>query len=64
MHQGSVHNLLLFIIMLETLSRELREGLPEELLYVDDLVLITEAEELLLKKLMKLEKGMEMKGLR
>ena len=42
-HQGSVLNLLLFIIVLEALSREFREGLP-----MDDLVLIAETKELLL----------------
>ena len=37
-HQGSVLSPLLFIIVLEALSREFREGLPMELLYADDLV--------------------------
>ena len=36
--------------MLEAYSREFREGLPMELLYVDDLVLIAETKELLLEK--------------
>ena len=49
-HQGSVLSLLLFIIVLEALSREFREGLPMELLYADDLVLMAELEELLLEK--------------
>ena len=34
-HQGSVFSLLLFTMVLEALSREFREGLPMELLYVD-----------------------------
>ena len=42
---------LLFIIMLEAFSREYREGLPLELLYADDLVLMAESEELLIEKL-------------
>ena len=42
--------------LLEALSREFREGLPMELLYADDLVLIAETKELLL------EKGEEMEG--
>ena len=39
-HQGSVLSPLLFIIVLEALSREFREGLPMEFLKADDLVLI------------------------
>ena len=63
-HQGSVLSPLLFIIVLEALSREFREGLPMELLYADDLVLVAETEELLMEKLRKWKKGMELKGLR
>ena len=57
MHQGSVLSPLLFIIVLEALSREFREGLPMELLYADDLVLMAESKELLLEKLRKRKKG-------
>ena len=64
MHQGSVLSPLLLFIVLEALSREFREGLPMELLYVDDLVLVAETEELLMEKLRKWKKGMELKGLR
>ena len=39
-HQGSLLSPLLFIIVLEALSREFRTGLPWELLYADDLVLM------------------------
>ena len=63
-HQGSVLSPLLFIIVLEALSREFREGLPMELLYADDLVLVAETEELLMEKLRKSKMGMELKGLR
>ena len=63
-HQGSVLSSLLFIIVLEALSREFREGLPMELFYADDLVLMAEPEELLLEKLRKWKNGMEAKGLR
>ena len=38
-HQGSVLSPLLFIVVLEALSRGFRAGLPWELLYSDDLVL-------------------------
>ena len=42
---------------LEALSREFREGLPMELLYADDLILMAETEELLLEKLRRPKKG-------
>ena len=48
-HQGSVLSPLLFIIVLEALSREFREGLPMELLYADDIVLMAESEKLLME---------------
>ena len=35
-------NLLFFIIVLEALSREIRSGCPEELLYADDLAFVSE----------------------
>ena len=63
-HQGSVLSPLLFIIVLEASSREFREGLPMELLYADDLVLMAETEELLVEKIMRWKAGMEEKGLR
>ena len=63
-HQGSVLSPLLFIIVLEALSREFREGLPMELLYAGHLVLMKKSEELLMEKLRKWKKGMEAKGLR
>ena len=61
-HQGLVIRPLLFIIVLEALSREF--SLPMELLYADDLVLTAETEELSLEKFRKWKKGMEMEGLR
>ena len=63
-HQGSVLSPLLFIIVLEALSREFRVGLSMELLYADDLVLIAKTKELLLEKVRKWKEGMEKKGLR
>ena len=63
-HQGSVLSPLLFVIVLEALSREFREGLPMELLYADDLVLMAETEELLVEKMRRWKAGMEEKGLR
>ena len=50
-HQGSVLSPLLFIIVLEALSREFRTGCPWELLYADDLMISAESMEELLVKL-------------
>ena len=40
LHQGSVLSPLLFITMMEVLSREIRSGCLEELLYAGDLALL------------------------
>jgi len=45
MHQGSALSILLFVIVMEALSREFRVALPWELLYEDDLVVIAETED-------------------
>jgi len=45
LHQGSVLGPLLFVIVMEMISRELRAVLPLELLYADDLILMAESEE-------------------
>ena len=42
-HQGSVFSPLLFIIVLEALSREFRCRVPWEDFYTDDLVIIAES---------------------
>ena len=65
LHQGFVLSALLFIgvLVLEALSREFKEGLPMELFYADgfyadDIVLMAETGELLLKKLRRWNIGM------
>ena len=45
MHQGSALSSLLFVIVMEAISREFRVALPWQLLYADDLVVIAETEE-------------------
>jgi len=50
MHQGSALSPLLFVIVLE--SRQFTVALPWELLYADDLVVIAETEDDLIKRLM------------
>ena len=63
--QGSILSPLLFIIVLEVLalSRELRTGLPWELLYADDLVLMADSIEELEILFERWKSGMEQEGL-
>ena len=64
-HQGSVLSPLLFVIVLEALSREFRTGCPCECLYADDLVIIADTmDELLYKLDLWKKKHLEAKGLR
>jgi len=51
MHQGSALSPLLFVIVMEAISREFRVALSWELLYADDLVVIAETEDDLIKRL-------------
>ena len=60
-HQDSVLSLLLFIIVLEALSREIRPGCPEELLYTDRLALVSETIEGLKGKIGSMERSTEAK---
>src|SRR5580658_4420523 len=60
----SVLNPLLFIIVLEALTRKYRKGLLYELLFVDDLILMAESMELLLERLSVWKASMEAKGLK
>ena len=63
-HQGSVLSPLLFIIVLEALSREFCSGVPWEDLYSDDLVIIAESLEECVRRLLTWKEAMEKKGLR
>ena len=63
-YQGSVLSPLLFIIVLEALSREFRCGVPWEDLYADDLVIIAESLEECVRRLLTWKEAMEEKGLR
>jgi len=55
---------LLFVIVMEALSREFRVGLPWELLYANDLVVIVETEDDLIKRLNEWKDSVENKGMR
>ena len=63
-HQGSVLSPRLFIIVLDALSRSFRTGLPWELFYADDLILMAETRTALLDKIEKWKAGLEDRGLR
>jgi hypothetical protein len=63
-HQGSVLSLLLFILVLEALSREFRSGVPWELLYADDRAVMADSLEEWATKLETWKRGMESKGRR
>ena len=51
MHQGSALSPLLFVIVMEAVSREFRVALPWGLLYADELVVVAETEDDLIKGL-------------
>jgi len=64
MHQGSALSPLLFVIVMETLSREFRVALPWELLYADDLGIIAETEDDLIKRLNEWKDFVQNRGVR
>ena len=58
---------MLFVIVMEAISREFRVALPWELLmlkYADDLAVIAETEEELIKRLNEWKDNVESKGMR
>ena len=63
-HQGAVPCPLLFIIVLETLSREFHSEVPWEDLYTDDLVIIANSLVESVWRLLIWKEAMEKKGLR
>ena len=62
--QGSVLSPLLLVVVMEALTQDVREGLPWELLYADDLVLMAESIEELKGKVLRWKECMEAKGLK
>jgi len=64
MYQGSALSHLLYVIVMEALSREFRVALPWELLYADDLVVIAENEDDLIKRLNEWKNNVENRDMR
>jgi len=64
MHQGSALSPLLFVVVMEAISREFRVALPWELLYADDMAVIAETEDELIKRLNEWKDNVESKGMR
>jgi len=64
MLQGLAFSPLLFVIVMEAISREFRVALPWELLYADDLVVITETEEGLIERLNEWKNNVENRDMR
>ena len=63
-HQGSVLSPLLFAIPVDVILKNPREGLMNEILYADDLVLRSGSMESLKEKFLKWKKAFESKGLK
>merc|ERR1712121_605790 len=63
-HQGSVLSPLLFIIVLEALAKDYRIGVPWELLFADDLVIVDTSLKRLVEHVLEWKNGLESKGLR
>ena len=55
---------MLFLVVMEAVSSNVRGGLPWEILYADDLVLLAESLEELKERLVNWKKALESKGLK
>ena len=55
---------LLFVIVMEAISREFRVALPWELLYADDFIVVAETEEVLITRLNEWKNNVENRGMR
>jgi len=64
MHQCLALSPLLFVMVMDAISREFRVAVPQELLYTDDLVVIAESEDDLIKRLNEWKDNMEKRSMR
>ena len=63
-HQGSMLSPLLFAIVVDVISENAKEGLINEVLYADDLVLMSESMKNLKEKFLKWKEAFESNGLK
>jgi len=64
LHQGSVLSPLLFVVVMDEVVRAVKVGMPWEVLFADDLVLVAESREALVERFRLWKAAMEGKGLR
>ena len=64
LHQGSVLSPLLFIIVVDVLTREIRKGVPWELMFADDIALTEESEQEVMEVFERWRGAFELKGLK
>jgi hypothetical protein len=64
LHQGSVLSLLLFIVVMDVITKEIRVGLHWAVLYAVDFVLIATSREEMKDKIIRCKATMEAKGLK
>ena len=63
-HQGSILSPLLFIVVMDEVTKEVRNGVTWELGYADDLVLTAESEHYVLERFVRWRKELELKELK
>ena len=63
-HQGSVLSPLLFVIVVDVVTNEIKEGMLQEILYVDNIVLIAESMAELQEKIYGWKSARKSKGLK
>ena len=63
-HQGFVLSPLLFAVVVDVMTDNAREGLTKEILYADDLLLMSETMEGLKKRFVKCRSALESKGIK
>ena len=64
MHQGSVLSPLLLVILIDVVKEHTREGLLNEILYADDLMLMSESLDNLRERFERWRSALEGKGLK